>query len=219
MSKGADPVTQFLISRPQGGDVLVGGVRLTVFPLQNNKLGSWDNNTDDTQEYTQEYTSELKVTKGSEVGNAINLPVAFQSVEISAEYGQKTFSRAETTDPKTEITVVEVPPRSELFFYQREYVFRSDVFFIVDAGNEKWIVGSVTGNSIVHTECEVVINSADYFTTRTELTGETEINVDTTRVSDFTKGREILKFDDCTERTKNVLRAMGIDGVVAEPRV
>ncbi|KAH8119493.1 hypothetical protein DFH11DRAFT_1838843 [Phellopilus nigrolimitatus] len=211
--------TRVLVSRSRetvyaspGDQSLYAVVTNYLVQIQNNRLVSWDNNTDGTQKYKQEYTTELKVTSGSEVSKSIGLSAAFKGLTISTEYSQKTFSTTETTTSKTETTEVEVPPRSELFFYQRQYVLRSDVYFILDAWNELSIVGSVGGHKVLHAQCDVVIDSDDYITTETELKGETEIKVDAASVTNFAEGLKIRKFGNYTERAKNTLRAMGLNG-------
>ncbi|KAH8119518.1 hypothetical protein DFH11DRAFT_451123 [Phellopilus nigrolimitatus] len=230
MPKGNDPVTKFLVSRPQSGDVLLSRSRQTVYSaagdealyaivtnylvqIQNDKLMSWDNSTSAAQSYTQEYKTELKVTNGSEVSNTIGLSAAFKGITISAEHSEKTFHSEETTTSKTETTRVEVAPRSELFFYQRKYVLRSDVYFILDAWNEEWIVGSWEGYDVSHARCDVEIHSNDYITSETSLKGETTINVDAASVKDFDAGLRIRKFENCTERAKGTMRAMGVNGL------
>ncbi|KAH8101989.1 hypothetical protein DFH11DRAFT_1553051 [Phellopilus nigrolimitatus] len=229
-SKSADPVSQFLVSRPQGGDVIVSRSRSTIYDdpgseglyaiitnylvqIQNNRLVSWDNHTDGTQKYTQQYTTELKVIDGSEVSKSVGLSASFLGLTISAGYSQKTFSSTETTNSKTETTEVEVAPRSDLFFYQRQYVMRSDVYFILDAWKEEWIVGSWHGYDISHARCDEVIDSSDYVTMDAELKGETTIKVDAAKVMDFGAGKKVRRFENLTEKAQKTLRAMGVNGL------
>ncbi|KAH8119488.1 hypothetical protein DFH11DRAFT_449495 [Phellopilus nigrolimitatus] len=227
MCKRIDPVTRSLVSRPQGGDVLVSRSRQVIdvdpgvealYPvvsnylvqIQNDEVGSWDNNTNCTQTYKQEYTTALKVTNGTGVSSALDLPATFEGLTISTKHSQKTFRSTETTTSKTETTEIEVPRRSERFFYQRQYVLRSDVYFILDRYDRLWIIGHPGGFHILRARCDVVINSDDNITTRTELKRETKIRVNAACVPDFGEDLEIRSVNNCSEHVRDALRAMGV---------
>ncbi|KAH8119492.1 hypothetical protein DFH11DRAFT_449573 [Phellopilus nigrolimitatus] len=229
MCKRIDPVTRSLVSRPQGGDVLVSRslqlayssidemlyavVSNYLVQIQNDETGSWDNDTNSTQVYRQDYTTAFKVTKGAEISNTIDLPASFKGVTISTKYSRKTFRSTETTTSTTETTEIEVPRRSKLFLYQTQYVLRSDIYFILRTGNgEYWIVRSVGGRHILHARCDVVIDSDDNITTRMELKRETKIKVNAASVPDYGEGMGMRNFEDCSEKVKDVLRAMGVNG-------
>ena len=171
----------------------------------------WSNSTSSKQEHSQSYTTGFKTTTGTEVGASIGISATFEGVGISADASTKVITSDEISTTKTKTITVTVPANSDLWLYQRKYVFRTDAFFVLDAWGREWNVGSQGGYHIQHATVVSEVLAEDYVTTNKALKGQgtvefkglkqENLGTDTTR-----------KFENCTTRCKDTLTKMGING-------
>lgn len=166
---------------------------------------SWKNDTDATQTYTIGFTTGLTVTAGTGVNNGFSVSNAYAGMSVTIEHQQKVFKTTETTDTKSITITVTIPPKSLLAFYQRRYLFRNSMSFILDAWDKQWNVGSWGGYDICKKECSVEIMSEDYATLRSELDGSRTGTMEVQRVSGVQIAGTTRKRENCTEKCKNKL--------------
>ncbi|KAJ7914105.1 hypothetical protein B0H13DRAFT_2325694 [Mycena leptocephala] len=97
------------------------------------QLVAWNNDTDAPQQYQYSYTTGLTITEGREVTNGFDLGASYRGMSIGFSHSTRTFKSTETTSSQTTTITVNVPPRSQLIFYQQRYDFRDNITFINDA--------------------------------------------------------------------------------------
>ncbi|OJT15019.1 hypothetical protein TRAPUB_8462 [Trametes pubescens] len=179
--------SQALVVRPAGGDALVNTQLLAIYYIHGVEAlqaaadtyctdmtwvlkGSWENTTGSTQSYTYQHTTELKVTQGSEVTTGgVPLVASFKDLTMTVGSKTKTFSANETTTPQTKAVTVEAAPGKKVMFYQRQYNFRTEMFFVMDAASVARNVAAVSGDGLSRKTCVVEIMSGDYLVTEKEL--------------------------------------------------
>jgi len=105
----------------------------TLDHVENIQLNHWYNNTDENQEYSNEYTSQLAVKSGEEVSVSVNLSAEFEGLSVGGGVDQKTFSSIETTKSKTYTLKITVPKNSDLWLYQRRYIFVTKMTWVLNA--------------------------------------------------------------------------------------
>jgi hypothetical protein len=225
---GSDPISNSLRTQPRyqtivnqnrhtiysspGDQALYGTATTFLVAVENELLMSWSNGTSAPQTYSQSYSTGFKSTTGTEVSASISLAPSFEGVSIGGvEVGVKTFSSTETEEVKSHTTTVTVPADSDVFFYQRKYYLNTDVYFTLDAWNELSIAGSNGGYHIQRSSINSTIFTKDYVTRTRALTGTQTLGFDTEQQQGYW-GDHVRKFENLTQRAKDKLRSMGIDG-------
>ncbi|KAK0229317.1 hypothetical protein EDD85DRAFT_142475 [Armillaria nabsnona] len=222
-------LSECLIYKPSGGDALVKSGQSTIYCYRGDEAFyacidtylvdttwvsrmSWENNTDAMQTYSLQYTTGLKVTKGDEVTSSVGIKLKFDGMSINMNKQVKTFSTCETTETETKTITLSIPPKSTLFFYQKKYRFKDTMFFILDAWDEEWNVGSPGGYELTTKECEVEIMSEDYLTMDVALEDVATGTMDMKRVprADSEGLRRTRKRENLTARAKRELSKMGV---------
>lgn len=170
---------------------------------------SWNNNTAAAQQYQVSYTTGLKITEGSEVSIGFNLGASYEGFSMGIDYSHKTFKSTETTSSKTITLTVNVPPFSQVIFYQKSYEFSDYVTFVLDAWGQEWNVGPWGGYTpLTHMDVFSTIMAEEYFTNNAPLpAGPGTMQV--TSVGPPTRAGTTRKRENCTERCKNLLARMG----------
>ncbi|KAJ7506953.1 hypothetical protein B0H11DRAFT_1969634 [Mycena galericulata] len=174
------------------------------------QLIAWKNDTDATQQYQYSYTTGLTITEGKEVTNGFNLGASYEGMSIGVDHSQRTFKSTETTSTKTTTITVNVPPRSELVFYQKRFDFRDNITFINDAWGQEWNIGPWGGYSPLTTKVTYVnIMAEEYFTRSARLPeGPGSVTVDT--VASASIAGTTRKRENVTQRAKDALSNMGL---------
>lgn len=218
---------KYLVYKPSGGDARVSAQRETLY----NRAGdealyagterylvdiawvsnmSWKNDTDAAQTYVHTFTTELKIIQGSEVNNGFSLGATYQGASVSFNHETKTFKSTETTESRTITITLTVPPRSYLVFYQRRYTFKDSIFFILDAWNQEWNVGSWGGYEFTWKDVDVQIMSEDYATLSADLDGFTTGTISVTTVARLPRAGITRKRENITQRAKDKIASMGV---------
>ncbi len=174
--------------------------------------GSWENTTTAAQSFTYQYKTELKVTQGSAVTTG-GLPLAleFKGFAMTIDASTKTFSENETTTPETKPLTINVAPGKKVTLYQRQYNFRTDMYFILDAASMARNVAAVSGGGLSRKTCVFEIMSADYLVTDKELSGATPGTVHLTTVNRANQegDRQTVQRSGLTTRAVTALNLMG----------
>ncbi|KAK7462764.1 hypothetical protein VKT23_007349 [Stygiomarasmius scandens] len=225
---GTDPVSNYLVSLPVcstivnqkrhtlyydvGSEVLYATATTYLVSVQNELLMSWSNGTERDQTYTQSYTTGFKSTTSTEVSAAISLAPSFEGVSVGGvDFGVKYFDSEETSSENTQSTTVTVAAQSDLFFYQRKYYLRTEVYFTLDAWNDLWLAGSNGGYHVQTAVIDSTISTRDYVTRSRALQGTATLNFDG-QAKQGLFGVIVRKFENLTEKAKNTLRSIGING-------
>ncbi|KAJ7510770.1 hypothetical protein B0H11DRAFT_1845496 [Mycena galericulata] len=174
------------------------------------QLVAWKNDTDAPQQYQYSYTTGLTITQGSEVTNGFSLGASYQGMSIGIDHSTRTFKSTETTSTKTTTITVNVPPRSELIFYQKRFDFRDNITFINDAWGQEWNIGPWGGYTPLTTKVTSVnIMAEEYFTRSARLPeGPGSVTVDT--VASASLAGWTRKRENVTQRAKDALNSMGV---------
>ncbi|KAJ7250157.1 hypothetical protein B0H12DRAFT_1120972, partial [Mycena haematopus] len=173
------------------------------------QLIAWKNDTDATQQYQYSYTTGLTITQGSEVTNGFSLGASYQGMSIGVDHSTRTFKSTETTSSMTTTITVNVPPRSELIFYQKRFDFRDNITFINDAWGQEWNIGPWGDYTPLTTKVTSVnIMAEEYFTRSARLPeGPGSVTVET--VASASLAGWTRKRENVTQRAKDKLVAMG----------
>lgn len=222
--------SQSVVITPAGGDALVKSELVTIYYNRAIEAfyaaadtyctgitwvpqGSWENTTGAAQSFTYQYTTELKITQGSEVtAGGLNLGATFKDFAMTIDASTKTFSANETTTPQTTPLAVAVAPGKKATLYQRQYDFRTDMYFVLDSARVMWNAGAASGDGLARKECTVQIMSGDYLVTEQELSNAVRgtVQVKTVARANKESDRQTRKRGDLTTRAKNSLAQMGI---------
>lgn len=180
--------------------------------IENILLMSWQNPSEATDTYTKTYTVGFTSTTSTEVSESISLGLSFEGVSIGgSEFGIKTIDTKESSTSTEESVQVELPPHSEVYFYQRRYYFSTDVYFTLDAWGDLILAGSNGGYHIQIANVLSHIDATDYLTSPTKLEGTTSAYFDSESKLGW-YGDIVRKFENLTGRAKDTLRSMGVDG-------
>jgi len=180
--------------------------------VENIQLNHWYNNTDENQEYSNEYTSQLAVKSGEEVSVSVNLSAEFEGLSVGGGVDQKTFSSIETTKSKTYTLKITVPKNSDLWLYQRRYIFVTKMTWVLNAWAGLWNVGSKGAYHIQEGECVTHIDAQDYVTTKNQLVKEQSVDWPSETWEDLCANTTTRKWENTTQRCKDTLTKIGIDG-------
>ncbi|KAF8063138.1 hypothetical protein FPV67DRAFT_1672177 [Lyophyllum atratum] len=201
-----------VIYHSAGDEALHGSSTSTLVSIENVQLMSWNNPSQATATYTQSYTIGFTTSTSTEVSASIGLAPSFEGVSVwNASAGYKTITTAETQTSTTRTVEVSIPPQSSVYFYQRRYHFLTDVYFTLDAWRELSIAGSNGGYHIQRAAVLSFIDATEYLTASKPLSGTTTAEFDT-QVRAGWHGQHVRKFENLTQRAKNTLKGMGIDG-------
>ena len=175
-------------------------------------VASWINETTETDTFTQEYSCGYKVTEGTEAETHWKATGEFKGLGIEIGGSSKNFSSQETSESAKITRTINVGPNSSLYFYQKRYKFKPEVWFILDAWNENWTVGS--RNSYVYArvdEC-VDIDSSEFLTTPSAVSGKAPGSLTCTSQSDLKHPGDtrVRKFENCTTRCQENLINKGV---------
>lgn len=194
----------------RGDEALSGAVNRILDEIRWVQLLSWRNDTALAQQYQISYTTELRIIEGSEVNTGFNLGASYEGMSIGFNNSQRTFTSTETVSSRTITTTVNVPPYTELIFYQKRFQFRDVITFVLDAWGREWNVGPWGGYSPLTTKNTLVrIFAEEYLTTTSPLPagpGSVQVtNVPAAPIANVTRRRE-----DTTRRCQQALANMGI---------
>ena len=127
---------------------------------------------------------------------------------MTIDHKIRVFKPTETTEAKTILINLSVPPQSLIVVYQRKYKFRDSMFFVHQASGGQFNVALQGGEGPCKKECEVEIMSEDYATLRAELSGTGTIDVDT--VGHAQAANQTTLKGNCTWTCINKLNEMGV---------
>ncbi|KAF8629003.1 hypothetical protein AX17_005859 [Amanita inopinata Kibby_2008] len=172
----------------------------------------WSNDTRAEMRSEYDYTTYLRITDGDNATNTVPINEAFKYLTLNMNELSRQFSKHETTETKTKSVSLTVPPNSVLLFFQREYKFKTSMFFVLKTASGEWNVGSSGGQDIARKECAVAIMSEEFFITDDsypvmEATGTV---VASTVPSAHKEGdRETRRYEDLSDKAKEVLGELG----------
>ncbi|KAJ7874290.1 hypothetical protein B0H13DRAFT_1894622 [Mycena leptocephala] len=174
------------------------------------QLVAWNNDTDAAQQYQYSYTTGLTITQGSEVTNGFSLGASYQGMSIGIDHSTRTFKSTETTSSRTTTVTVNVPPRSQLIFYQKRFDFRDSITFINDAWGQEWNIGSWGHYTPLATRDVVVNIMAEEYFTRSARLPEGPGWVAVGGVASASLAGRTRRREDVTSRARNMLASMGV---------
>jgi hypothetical protein len=174
------------------------------------QISAWRNDINETQQRQCSYTTGLTITQGSEVTNEFSLGGTYEGMSIGFGHSTRTFESTETTSSKTTTISINVPPNSELIFYQKRYDFRDEITFINDAWGQQWNTGPWGGYYPLTTRVTSVnIMAEEYFIASARLPeGPGSVAVST--VASAPLGGLTRKRENVTQAAKDVLNRMGL---------
>lgn len=174
--------------------------------------GSWENTTAAAQSFTYQFKTELKITQGSAVTTG-GLPLALElkGFAMGIDATTKTFSENESTTPQTTPLTINVAPGKKAMLYQRQYNFRTDMYFVLDAASRARNVAAVSGDGLSRKTCVVEIMSGDYLITEKELSNVTTGTVHLTTVNRANQeaDRQVCPRSGLTSRAVTALNLIG----------
>ncbi|KAJ7024643.1 hypothetical protein C8F04DRAFT_1301751 [Mycena alexandri] len=170
----------------------------------------WNNDTDAPQYKEYEQVTGLTITQGSDVTNGFNLGASYKGMSIGIDHSTRTFKSTETTETWKEIIKINVPPRSELIFYQKRFDFTDEIYFILDAWGHDHTIGIWGAFTPPTTKVTSVYIMAEEYYTRTGSLPEGPGAATADSVPWVQLPLERLKRDGTTKRAKNVLADMGL---------
>ncbi|PPR07221.1 hypothetical protein CVT24_010164 [Panaeolus cyanescens] len=174
------------------------------------QLISWRNDTEAEQQYQYAYSTSLKVTKGTEVQNGIDVKGSYNGMSIGISETRKTFSAIETTETQTTTITVKVPAKATLTFYQKRYEFHEECTFVNDAWGKEWNAGPWGGYTPLLTlKWDTQIMADEYLTTDQTL-GSGPGLMTCTSVAPAPKADTTRKRENLTERCKNWLNSFDL---------
>jgi len=180
--------------------------------VENEKLMHWENNTNGQHIHELEYTIGFKSLTSTTLSERIAHRDSLKSVEINDHNAgtYKKFLSEEVLPERRLKTTVTVPSRSNLYFYQRKYVLETDVYFTHDGWSMQCVVVS-NRDRAQNLKILSTIHSAEFTTTDQELQGMVPMEVSgQTKQAVF--GASQRRFDDLTQRAKETLRQLGVNG-------
>ncbi len=214
-----------------GGDALVKSCRSTIyfFPAEEALYAaidiylvgakwmsqwSFENDTDATQTYYHKHKTQLNITSGAEVAKSMNLGAELKTLAIDVNSWRKTFTDHETsTTSRTRSLTVNIPPKTKITFYQRQYEFKVAIYFISDSWSKEWKVGtSEDGKRLLTKECTVEIMSDDFLAKDAGLYSAAVGSMEVKTVSrvDLHRYGGVKNRDLLPERAKQALHRMNL---------
>ncbi|KLO13688.1 hypothetical protein SCHPADRAFT_348508 [Schizopora paradoxa] len=185
--------------------------------VENIQLNQWHNNSDSPQQYALQCTYGFIADSGALLSESINLCATFKGLSVGVETDGKTFTSTETTESKVCSVQVTVSPNSDLWLYQRRYVFHTKMTWILDAWGGLWNVGSKRGYHVQEGTCVIHIDTLDFITTKTKLAGEQTVlwpseTWDSLKTVSARVANQTKEWLDLTEKCRSSLEKIGIDG-------
>jgi hypothetical protein len=98
-----------------------------------------------------------------------------------------------------------------MWVYQRKYVFRTEVTFILDAWGQLWNVGSNGAYHIQKATATSEVMADDYVTSDKPLQGQVTTDFKGKTPQNLTASTT-RKFENTTDRCKNTVKNLGING-------
>ena len=177
---------------------------------------SQQNDTDSPTKLDISYTTQLKVTEGSETETHFEMGGAFEGLSMSVGGSYKMFHSEETTKSKTVTFSLPCDAHKTTYFYQKRFVFQPIGWFVLDAWNEQWTVGSQGGYKVSWIREKIQIDSTDTLTTNKELSGSGATTITSAPNAMHPYDWRVRKYENCTGRCKDFLRDRGVKGNVSE---
>lgn len=200
---------QFTCYHSQGDQSLYAIIETYSDGYRWNLNSSWLGDSDAEIEETVTTTTQLRVKNSQETESHWNLGAQYEGLTIGIGGSLKTFQEYETTTTTEHKQLIRIPPRKNVFLYQKAYRFNFKIWFILDAWNEMSRVGG-HGNytpSVVTGSLE--IDAHDYYTRDSKLEhGSSTTSADS--VASTVTFDHTRKFENCTERCKNYLLDHGV---------
>jgi hypothetical protein len=116
------------------------------------------NQTASEETHSVRTMTRLTVTNGTEASREIGLSGSFNGLGIS--FGA-TFSSRETVQEHERTSNYTIPPGQSLFVHQRRFTFVNRIWFLLDAWNELWVVGSRGGYTPTEANIRAAIDSEE----------------------------------------------------------
>ncbi|PPR07810.1 hypothetical protein CVT24_002882 [Panaeolus cyanescens] len=224
---GPGPGFEFLVYKPKVLPAIVYSARQTIY----NKPGdealygivkreleamnwiqriAWKNTSKAQQTYEYSFATSLKIIQGDEISMGFNMGASYEGMSMGFEFGTKTFKNTETTQSTTITVKVNVPPQSQVVFYQKRYDFRDNTTFVVDAWGQEWNVGPFGGYSPLTTKTSTTqIMAEEYFTSTKPLAnGPGKMAVKTVTAAPV--AATTRKRENVTERAKSFIASLKI---------
>ena len=170
-------------------------------------VASWINETTETDTYTQEYSCGYTVTEGTETEIHWKATGELKGLGIEIDGSSKNFSSQETSESAKITRTINVGPKSSLYFYQKRYKFKPEVWFILDAWGKNWTVGSRNSDVYARANECVDIDSSEFLTTSSAVSGKAPRSLTCTSQSDLKHPRDtpVKRFENCTKSCRESL--------------
>ncbi|KLO19786.1 hypothetical protein SCHPADRAFT_40683 [Schizopora paradoxa] len=200
-------------------EALYAACRTYLERVENVLVCYWKNDTDTNQKLKLECTVQCTPQPGSSeiLAKSINLLGIFEGLTVGTGADAKTFGIVESTGSTKCTMSAIVSPRSKIWLYQRRYVFRTNMTFVLDSWNTLSNVGSPGGYHIQEETCFCHIDTQDFVITGAELTGEQMVDWPSESVADLMEdnGRRVEQtkmWEKLTTRCRNALTESGVHG-------
>ena len=192
----------------EGNQVLYKIIDIQFFKYEWIHIGSWRNETDQTDEYEYTFRNTLSITGGEDVDREWNFKKVLKGLSALFDGSASTITEEIDSTTATSKATIRVWPKSSIHLYQKRYSLRPVVWFRLDAWNELWTVGRWEEDGVAFVEASVEINASDYLTTTNALYGSSTVYV--TPASNIQAQDNIKRFEDCPRECQRYLLDRGI---------
>lgn len=140
---------------------------------------SWRNDTSADSTYTRAVTEGLTITNGQETERNFGVSASFKGLGVSAGGYTKNFTETETSSLTQLTKTVTVPAGTEVFLYQKQYKFLTEVWFWQRvpawANYNHFTIGADGTYARVQRTANTAIYAEEYWSLHNELSGSTNI--------------------------------------------
>ena len=173
-------------------------------------IASWTNKSSSADTYSQEYSCGYTVTEGMETNADFEASAEFKGLGIKIGGSTKNFSSQETSTAVKYTQTVNVGPNSTVYFYQKRYTFKPEVWFILDAWNQHWTVGRYKSSGYAHVNQCLQIDSAEFLTTNVALSDKGTVVCTAQSGLERHDDYPIKLFLDCPSKCREYLHSRGV---------
>lgn len=195
-----------------GHEGLFAAVYPNLHRIENMKVAHWSNKTGEYQTVKVKYNTKLATMWDDRFFHHADLSHTFKNMSVGHGVDYKLFDYTEVQlEPKEHVVEISLPGNTDVYFYQRRYVFRTRMTWISDSWGVHWDVGSMGGHHVQEGTCWSYVDCQDFVITKEPLAEE--------RVVDW-KGEEwvnhlggtIKEYPSVTQRCRDTLGPLGING-------
>lgn len=161
------------------------------------------NNTSQMEQHQTRFLTRLTVANGTSASQELSVSAAFRGLGMSFGASRTTFSTHETTEEREQTTTYDVPPRSSLYVYQRQYRFVQRVWWILDAWRELWTIGANGTYATVVADINVTISADERISSDRPLTGTLAVSVQAAPRPDREGNQRRRQFMNATSRARS----------------